>query len=213
MIENIALVIASLIAVYGVNEWRRQLKGGREYELAEEVLTLMYECRDRLRIIRSPFSNTGEGSTRAVYPNETPEQSELLNRAYIVFERYEKNREVFSQLFGLRYRFMAVFGRESEKPLDQLKKSLNEFFVSANMLPTYWLRQGRVPMEKDEFKRHLKEMHEYESVFWGTFSEKDHFDQKIEMIVSEIEATCSRIIGPKSLLQRFHSLMTRRDIG
>lgn len=213
MLENIGLIIASLTAIYGVNEWRRELKGRREYELAEEVLTLVYDCRERLRAIRSPFSHTGEGSTREVDANETPEQTELLNRAYIVFERYEQHREVFAKLFALRYRFMAVFGQESAEPLEGFRKSLNEVFVSANMLPTYWLRQGRVQMEKDEFDRHLKEMHEHESVFWGTLSEKDHFNEKVEGLVSEIEAVCAKIIRPQPFWKRCLNLVTERNNG
>lgn len=213
MLENIGLVIASFTAIYGVNEWRRQLKGRREYELAEEVLTLVYDCRERLRSIRSPFSHTGEGSTRKADPNETPEQTELLNRAYIVFERYEQHREVFAELFVLRYRFMAVFGQESAEPLEKFRQSLNEVFVSANMLPTYWLRQGRVQMGKEEFERHLKEMHEHESVFWGTLSERDHFNDKIEGFVSEIESVCSKIIRPEPVWQKCLDLVARRNNG
>ena len=189
------------------------MKGRREYELEEEVLTLVYDCRDRLRSIRSPFSHTGEGSTRKADTNETPEQTELLNRAYIVFERYEQHREVFAELFALRYRFMAVFGKEAAEPLEKFRQSLNEVFVSANMLPTYWLRQGRVQMGEEEFGRHLKEMHEHESVFWGTFSERDHFNEKIEGLVSEIESVCSKIIRPDPVLQRCRDLMARRDNG
>ncbi len=213
MLENIGLVIASFTAIYGVNEWRRQLKGRREYELAEEVLTLVYDCRDRLRSIRSPFSHTGEGSTRKADPNETPEQTELLNRAYIVFERFEQHREVFAGLFALRYRFMAVFGQESAEPLEKFRQSLNEVFVSADMLPTYWLRQGRVQMGEEEFERHLKEMHEHESVFWGTLSERDCFNDKIEGFVLEIESVCSKIIRPEPVWQKCRDHIARRDNG
>jgi hypothetical protein len=213
LFENIGLIIASFTAIYGVNEWRRQLKGRREYELAEEVLTLVYDCRERLRSIRSPFSHTGEGSTRKTDPKETSEQTELLNRAYIIFERYEQHRDVFSGLFALRYRFMAVFGQESAKPLEGFRQSLNEVFVSANMLPTYWLRQGRVQMEEEEFERHLKEMHEHESIFWGTLSERDHFNEKVEVIVSEIENVCSKIIRPEPVWQKCFNLVTKRNNG
>lgn len=213
LLENIGLIIASLTAIYGLNEWRRELKGRRKYELAEEVLTLVYDCRERLRAIRSPFSHTGEGSTRRADANETLEQAELLNRAYIVFERYAQHRELFANLFALRYRFMAVFGQESAEPLESFRKSLNEVFVSANMLPTYWLRQGRAQMEKEEFERHLKEMHEHESVFWGTLSEKDHFNEKVEGFVSEIESVCAKVIRPQPFWQKFCSFLTGRNNG
>jgi hypothetical protein len=202
LIEDIGLIIASITAIYGINEWRRELRGRKEYELAEELLTFVYDCRDRLRAIRSPFARHGEGSTREADPGETKEQTELLNRAYIVFERYEQNQEAFSKLFALRYRFMAVFGQDDAAPLEEFRRALNDVFISAQMLPTYWMRQGRVDMEKEEFERHLQEMHEHESVFWGTFSEKDTFNTKIENIVSRIEGVCEGIIRPEPLWKR-----------
>lgn len=202
MLENIGLIIASITAIYGINEWRRELRGRKEYELAEEVLTLVYDCRDRLRAIRSPFARHGEGSTRKADPGESPEQAELLNRAYIVFERYEQNQEAFSKLFALRYRFMAVFGQDAAAPLEEFRRSLNEVFISAQMLPTYWLRQGRVHMKDEEFQRHLREMHEHESVFWGTFSEQDEFNNKVDGIVSHIESVCAKIIRPEPLWRK-----------
>jgi hypothetical protein len=202
IIENVGLIVAAITAIYGINAWRREFRGKKEYELAEEVLMLSYDCRDRLRTIRSHFVSNGEGSSRKIDPNETPEETELLNRAYIVFERYEKYQETFSKLFALRYRFMALFGKEAVQPIEDFRIALNEIFISAQMLPTYWRRQGRVQMTKEQFKEHLGEMREHESIFWGTFSERDKFNTKIEGIVSQIDVICSQILRPIPLWQR-----------
>lgn len=196
IIENIGLIVASITAIYGINAWRRELRGRKEYELAEELLSLLYDCRDRLRAIRSPFSRTTEGSTRESDPSETAEETKLLNRAYVVFERYQANQEVFTKLFALRYRFMALFGTDAAKPIEDFKLALNDVFISAQMLPNYWQRQGRVPMPEEEFKRHLKEMHEHQAVFWGTFSERDTFNTGVEDIVLRMEQTCGGFIRP-----------------
>jgi hypothetical protein len=198
IIENVGLIVASITAIYGINAWKREFRGKKKYELAEEVLAQFYDCRDRLREIRSPFSHNEEGSSRKKDPKEREEDTELLNRAYVVFERYQKYQETFNKLFALRYRFMALFGKEAAQPIEDFRIALNEVFISAQRLPNYWRRQGRVPMSDEQFKDHLKGMHKYEGIFWGTFSDKDEFNTKIEGIVSQIEATCSQIIRPPS---------------
>lgn len=202
IIENVGLLVAAITAIYGINAWRREFRGKRQYELAEEVLCMLYDCRDRLRAIRSPFSRTEEGSTRKADPRETEDQTKLLNRAYTVFERYQTHQEAFAKLFALRYRFIALFGVEAAQPIEEFRAALNEVFIAAQMLPLHWERQGRVRMEEDQFKQHLQEMHEHESVFWGTFSERDKFNAKVESIVRRMDDTCSSIFRPAPLWQR-----------
>lgn len=203
IIKNIGLIVAAVTAIYGINAWRREFRGKKQYELAEEVLALLYDCRDRLRAIRSPFSHTGEGSSRQADPSETEEQTTLLNRAFIVFERYQTHQEAFARLFALRYRFFALFGVNAGQPLEDFRVALNEVFVAAQMLPSYWARQGRVQMEEeDQFRQHLQEMHEHESIFWGTFSESDKFNSKVELIVQRMDDACSRILRAIPVWQR-----------
>lgn len=193
-IQTLGIVIASITAIYGINTWRRELKGKKEHDLAEEVLALFYECRDNLRSIRSPFARGDEGSSRKADPNESEDETGLLNRAYVVFERFENYREKFNKLFSLRYRFIALFGKEAAQPIEDLRHVLNKVFVSAQMLPSYWRRQGRIHMEGDQFQRHLDEMLKHERIFWGTFSDKDELDVSVNKLVETFEATCSRII-------------------
>ncbi len=90
IIKVVAVVIASFVAIFGITSWRREAKWKRKYELAEEVLSLFYEVRERIESIRSPFSNTQEGKTRKRGENENGEVAEILDNAYVVFERYEK---------------------------------------------------------------------------------------------------------------------------
>lgn len=199
IVENIGLIIAAFTAIYGINAWRREFRGKKEYELAEEVLTLFYDCKDRIRMIRSPFAQIGEGSSRQKRSDETTEESQLLDRAYVVYERYEKHQEYFSKLFALRYRFMAIFGKDNSQPFIDLQYAINEIFLAAQLLPDYWMRQGRVPMTDDQFKKHLEQMSKHESIFWGTFSENDTFNNRIEEIVLHLENTCSIVLHPTKI--------------
>jgi hypothetical protein len=92
IIQAVSLTVAAWTAVYGINAWRREFVGKKRIDLAEEVLARFYEASDVIRIIRSPLGYVGEGSTRQAGENESPEAKQILDRAYVVFERYEKYR-------------------------------------------------------------------------------------------------------------------------
>lgn len=112
--EAIAIGAACWAIISGVGAWKREFIGKRKIELAEEMLATFLEMSDAVAFIRNPFSSSSEGRTRERVDNENPEHSELLDRAYIVFECYEQRREVFVRLNTLKYRFMAVFGGETD---------------------------------------------------------------------------------------------------
>ena len=95
ILRSLSIIIVAFIAVYSINAWRRELKGQRELDVSEQALALIYECKDNLRFIRSPYSFGGEGQTRKRGPKETEDVSEALDRAYVLFERYEKVKDSF----------------------------------------------------------------------------------------------------------------------
>jgi hypothetical protein len=85
---------------------------------------------------------------------------------------------------------MASFGSETESIFTDTTSVLNSIFVSAQMLGThYWQRQGRVPMEAEEQRRHLDEMHRHERIFWdhGT-DDDDEIRAKLATIQSKLDA-------------------------
>ena len=100
IIESISLIIASITAIIGISAWRRELKGKKEYDLAEEALYLFYESRDRIRIIRNLFSLVVGVKTENVFPGKT--QRDLL------MDIYSKHHEVFNKLHILCNRDIAL---------------------------------------------------------------------------------------------------------
>jgi len=60
-----------------------------------------------VRRIRNPW-HANEGQTRKPEENETPEQKQFRDTAYVVFERFEKEHDVFNKLDVICYRFILV---------------------------------------------------------------------------------------------------------
>jgi len=196
ILGSLTIILASGVAIYGISSWRREMKGRRKYELAEEVLALFYEARDKINAIRSPGSYVEEGESRKKKPNERPEEEKALNEAYVVFERYQKNQETFNKLYALRYRFIAIFGTEKAKPFNDLNKIVTEIFTSARMLGILWhmRSQPHLPRSKERYDKIIKDIEKYEAIFWWGLKEPDLINSKVEDVISEIDNICEPIL-------------------
>ena len=106
--QTIGIISACWAIVAGIDAWKREFIGKRRIELAEEVLAAFFEVKDAMAMIRNPFSRGDEGGSRKKGEHETETETELLNRGFIVFERYETKKEVFQRFATLKYRFMAA---------------------------------------------------------------------------------------------------------
>jgi hypothetical protein len=200
IVQMVAVISACWAIISGVGAWKREFIGKRQIELAEQVLEKFFEVKDAIAYIRNPFASTDEGKTRQRRDGETTAESDLLDRGYIVVERYSKKENVFADFNTLKYKFMASFGPETEPIFTDTNKALNSIFVSARMLAThYWQRQGRVQMEKDEFQKHLDEMHRHEGIFWDIGSDTDEIRVQLKAIQERLEqATASCFQEPMS---------------
>lgn len=186
--QAIAIVTACWAIVSGVGAWKREFIGKRKIELAEETLATYFEIEDAIAFIRNPWSSGNEGSSRKRGAYELEAESKLLDRGHIVFERYESKKDIFVRFNTLKYKFMAVFGTETENIFKDTNQILNSIFTSANMLAThYWQRQGRVEMEADEFQKHLDEMHQHEGIFWDRYNEDDEIRSQLMSIQELLE--------------------------
>jgi hypothetical protein len=200
IIQNASVIIASLVAIYGITAWRREARWKRKYELAEEVLSLFYECKEKIAIIRSPFGYTTEGKTRKRNENETREVSERLDSAYIFIERYEREKEPFIKLRTLKFRFMTIFGKDSGKYFDEITKILNTIFLAANRLATtHWVNQGRNQRSDTDIKKHSEEMQKNEKIIWSDPDQSDETTERIETCIKEIENYCKSVMHKQLL--------------
>lgn len=192
VITAVSVAIAALAFVAGINAWRREFVGKRRIELAENVLALFYEAQDAIREIRNPFGFVGEGSTRKRSDLEREEEAQILDQAYIVFERYQKREKQFAELRSLKYRFMATFGAQTRESFDEINGVINEIFSAAHILGRfYWKRQGHVQMNEEEFNNYLETMRKYEAIFWSHSDSRDEIALRVQRAVEKIESITS----------------------
>jgi len=201
LLNNISLFIVSCVAIYGIESWRREYKGKRQIELAEETLALFYEAKDVIAYIRNIFSYSGETEDIARGENETEKRYEARKQASIVFKRYNANQELFNKIHAMRYRFMAQIGKEQAEPFEELRKIVNEIFVSARMLSQLWSRHHFRSQEHEN--KHYKSIERHEAIFYEGIEEEDPIIPRLNKLVGEIEITCKAIISGKGTLHGF----------
>jgi len=123
-VSSLATVVAAIVAagtaVWGICAWRREHTGKRRIDLAEEVLALVYEIHDVLASVRSPLGHSEEGQTCPSMPDATDKEKAMLCTAYIPIERCDSRRDLFARLRSLRYRFMALNGKDAGIPFEEL---------------------------------------------------------------------------------------------
>lgn len=189
-----AVIVASLVALYGINSWRREYVGKRRMELAEEVLAMFYEAKDALHDVRAPFSFHGEGSSRVPGPNESPERKKNLDYAYVTFERLKAASELFSRLFGARYRFMAAFGRRAGVPFYELNRLIHELRTMASYHGEHLNTPEIMLQTQEQIEHHQKEGRRIRRVLFSIHGEQDEFASKIDEVINEVDRTCRAVI-------------------
>lgn len=206
--QAVAIMAACWAIISGVGAWKREFIGKRRIELAEQVLAKFFEVKDAIAFIRNPWARSDEGKTRERSQSEGQQESNLLDRGYIVVERYQQKEGVFSEFNTLKYRCMAAFGSKTEAIFVDTNRLLNSIFVSARMLARhYWPRQGRVPMAPDEFQKHLDDMHRHEGIFWDTGAEDDEIRRSLQKIQTSLEAVTAPCFEEP---MKLYSVFTKR---
>lgn len=193
ILKSFGVIIASAVAVWGINSWRRQAKWERKYELAEEVLANFYEAHQAIRIIRSPIGFGKEGSSRQKKENETLKETEIYNQAYVSRERFERNKTPFEKLHTLKYRFIALNGREYEEPFDKFNQIINKIFLASDQIAM--VKLGQYEDDKELTREILKEGRRY---LYSRTQGDDEIENDLKNALKIIEDKCLSIIGKNS---------------
>jgi len=205
MISALAVTVAAISVVFGVNAWRREFVGKRRIELVEDMLAAFYEAEDAIRHIRNPAGFTGEGKTRERGPGESEQESKVRDNAYVVIERYQHHNEQFAQLRSLKYRAMATFGEEAKEPFDEIARVLNQIFFAAHMLGSHFWQHAEweAAREVGQREKHNQSVQKYEAIFWQA-GDDDEIGRRVHSAVEAIEQIAADANNQKpTLAQRF----------
>jgi len=188
------VIIASFTAIFGISAWKHEFKGKRDIELAEDILDLFYRAERAIETIRCSQYDLRHGQKREKEEKETPEQKQARDRANVIFMKIKEHGDIFDQLYAKRFRFMTRFGKDKEKPFDDLRRIVHEIWVSAQQLTELWERQFQGKILSDEDQKFIKE---FQEIIWNG-GKQDPIEPRLVDIVKSIEKTCRPIIDGNS---------------
>lgn len=192
-LQNIALILASVSVIYGVFKWRIEFVGQRRVELAENILALFYEAENALWVVRNKLGYPGEVESREATENESPNEKSIRDGAHVYIERLRKNNELFGNIHALRYRYMALFGKENGKPFDDLDQIINDLVFSAQGWAHYMIELKAMSAGDERFDETQENYKEAERVM-RAMAKDDPIAIKIDAVIKEIESKCQPMI-------------------
>ncbi|NCO41117.1 MAG: hypothetical protein COZ06_27400 [Armatimonadetes bacterium CG_4_10_14_3_um_filter_66_18] len=189
-LQGVCTLTLTGVAVWGISAWRREFIGKRRTELAEEVLALFYECRDIVHQMRNPFIYEGEDDDcRRSEPGEAAGRAADTG---ILTWRYMQRAATFAKLQSLRYRCMALFGKQVAESFDELAKLVRELLL-AERAHTDLLSEATdvTGVSRRELAPEIQRV----SAFLGRGAgAEDTVPLRLDNLVDQIEKICSKHI-------------------
>lgn len=173
-ITAISTFVLAVMAIYGVFwEWKKQIKGKTDYEIARRYLRSALKLRDAVKYVRNPFISVGEmieSLKKNGIDSEEYKDNQKTNRA-VYSERWKKVLESLADLEAEVLEAEVSWGRSAVIAQDPLNKLIRELSTI--------LRQFL-----DGYSKEDKEGNE----LIYDIGKNDEFNKKVNLAVEEIES-------------------------
>lgn len=133
----VSLGIASIVAIWGLTTWKRQLKGTANYEVAKRLLMATYKLRNSLRAVRNPLILASEKNhalreiNSDVKPTEENFNFECTRAVYQI--RWKPVIDAIDNLEISSLEAEAIWGPSIINEIVEIKKKPQELFVALYM--------------------------------------------------------------------------------
>ena len=190
VVSTLAVLFGAVLAYWGVDNWRRQLKGTTEYQLALKILQSVYKIQDEAKATRSHASLSSESADRPKAEHEDPEKTSLLDQQYVYVQRFTRVLAAERDLFGVELETAAAFGPKINDALKPLHGCVGSLWGAVK---TYFpARLADTPPQDLSMKDMMDDL-------YGTAGPKDEFWNGMEKAVETAEQTFRPHLTEKSL--------------
>lgn len=132
---SIAAITATVVAIVGLNAWKKQMKGKEEYELARRYLRLIYRVRDAIKVVRNPFIPVEEmiSSLKEKGMNEDDYSDHKKMNQAVYSTRWNKVQEALSDLRVEQLEAEVLWGKESVVVYDTLDQCIKKLMANIQL--------------------------------------------------------------------------------
>lgn len=190
LISAVSPIITVSLALFAVHMWRVQLVLKRRFEVAEEALQISKQAVYAFSAIRSVGGFSNEGETRKRRPNETKDESERLDHAFVPFERMNRFNDVFATMTKSVVLVEIHFGTALANHMRALLDIRSDIALAARGMER--MSRKDLPSDDDE-----KRMNKYMAALYEAFGDeteeyKDVLTAKIKAAFNAIETECRK---------------------
>lgn len=178
-ISTIILTITgTVVAIYGLRTWKKELLGRTKYELARKFLRSTYKVRDAIKYVRNPFISIEEQASAAKeVGNEKVGGNQAIFDVYSV--RWQKINTATSDLEAEGVEAEVLWGKQAVDVQKDLWDCVRKLYINLN----YHLKARKDPETYDRLARDSSD------IIYATdpANENDPFSLQVKAAVSKIE--------------------------
>lgn len=193
-IKDIALTMAALSSIYvgweGLNTWRRQLRGNNEYLLAKSACIALYELREAIFLIRSPFYHP---DIKIPDPDELrkfdDQQWKQLESGISLQEHrkcLKKVKVAEKKLKSCLLEIEAILGVCFSKKIEPISNLVSELFFAKNEV---WLHNAKLNAGFNNFKeKDYERIENLKKILYKNPDGTDEYMENLERAIVDIKA-------------------------
>jgi len=172
-ITAISAIIIAAFAIYGIREWKRQMKGKTNYEIARRYLKASLNLRNAILYVRNPFIPVSEmQEALKEHGLDSVEYSDHVKTNIAVYSRrWKKVQEAWTNLEA------ELLDAETSWGVDAVNSSVPLITLTKELF-------AALQMYLDGHRKKIKEEIIYNQ---GTPSEPDEFSKKVTEAIDKIK--------------------------
>lgn len=177
-----AAVTTATVAVIGLKNWSRELRGKTEFEAARNLMRATYLVRDELQYSRAPFVAAGE------FPSDYPglqaatAEQEAQAWSYIYRNRWEPVREALQEFETHVLEAEALWGGDIRTKTDELRQCARELQVAMDAVIDDKAQRGENFKADKDFEKEMRS-----TAHASRGDENNALNKKIKAAVNAIE--------------------------
>jgi len=196
VISDIAVTITGLVvaavAVLGLSQWQRELRGRARYEVIKRLTYSAFEFRDRYKQARAMWTDASEWASREPQPSEKKDETAHRNEYFARSRRLLPLQETLRNMYQAMWEGQVIF---SDQPLDKLiapfEDAFKNLYVSISMYFSRFVERsmkGTEPGPEDH-----QWLQDQRKVIYGYAEDElsKSIDVRVERFVAEMKTMAS----------------------
>jgi hypothetical protein len=152
---GLGTIALSVLAFFGVKQWRAQMTGTSKYELARQLGHLAVRFQDELRQARGAMTFYYESEDRPREENESRQLANVLDESFARRKRLKPVRETLQQMQAVGWEAEVILGSEVREHIEGFQRIISRLALSTHVYFESRLRsaRGEETLQTDEERK------------------------------------------------------------